>query len=181
MRKDLGDSCNVASIKLSVHTGTHTDGGFHVADSGIRPEQMALEAYLGKAQVLDVRGREQLDEDVLVDVDLSKVRRLLLRTRESIEPGSFPASFAAPTPRLAHRLVGAGVKLFGSDAPSMDPFDSKTLEAHHILADGGVATLENLVLSDVAPGEYWLIALPLKLTEADSSPVRAVLIKGEWA
>ena len=35
--------------------------------------------------------------------------------------------------------------------------------------------LENLVLDDVAPGDYELIALPLKLTGADASPVRAVL------
>jgi arylformamidase len=71
------------------------------------------------------------------------------------------------------------VKLIGSDAPSMDDVDSKTLDSHHILADGGVATLENLVLSDVEPGEYTLIALPLKLLDADSAPVRAVLIEGE--
>ena len=35
--------------------------------------------------------------------------------------------------------------------------------------------LENLVLDDVPAGDYELIALPLKLTMADASPVRAVL------
>jgi hypothetical protein len=35
--------------------------------------------------------------------------------------------------------------------------------------------LENLVLDDVPEGDYELIALPLKLTTADASPVRAVL------
>jgi arylformamidase len=35
--------------------------------------------------------------------------------------------------------------------------------------------LENLVLDDVPAGDYELIALPLKLTHADASPVRAVL------
>jgi arylformamidase len=42
---------------------------------------------------------------------------------------------------------------------------------------GRVAILENVVLSDVAPGAYTLIALPLRLVEADSSPVRAVLVE----
>jgi len=32
--------------------------------------------------------------------------------------------------------------------------------------------LENLVLDDVEPGDYELIALPLKLKDADASPVR---------
>jgi arylformamidase len=63
----------------------------------------------------------------------------------------------------------------------MDEATSKTLDSHRILADGGVATLENLDLTGVQPGEYTLIALPLKLLEADSSPVRAVLIEGEIA
>ena len=35
--------------------------------------------------------------------------------------------------------------------------------------------LEGLDLSEVEAGEYELIALPLRLMEADSSPVRAVL------
>ena len=35
--------------------------------------------------------------------------------------------------------------------------------------------LENLVLDDVDAGDYELIALPLKLTDADASPVRAIL------
>jgi arylformamidase len=76
--------------------------------------------------------------------------------------------------------VAADALLVGSDAPSMDTVDSKTLDSHHILTDGGVAILENLVLSDVEPGVYTLIALPLKLVDADSSPVRAVLVDGAF-
>jgi arylformamidase len=176
MRQDRGDSVNVATIKLSVHTGTHTDGGFHVAAQGNRPVTMDLSAYVGRALVIDARGRAALDEQVVDDVDFEHTRRILFRTRENVDASQFPQQFLAPTPGLSRKLVAAGVKLIGSDAPSMDPFDSQTLESHRILADGGVATLENLVLSDVTPGEYTLLALPLKLVEADSSPVRAVLI-----
>jgi arylformamidase len=178
LRQDRGDSVNAAAIRLSVHTGTHTDGGYHVSGDGSRPKDLPLEAYLGPVRVVDARGRPRLDVAVLDDVDLARCPRILFRTRETVDATTFPDSFLAPTPALAHQLVAAGVKLIGSDAPSMDDFDSKTLESHHILADGGVATLENLVLSHVAPGEYTLIALPLKLVEADSSPVRAVLIEG---
>ena len=39
----------------------------------------------------------------------------------------------------------------------------------------GLRVLENLLLDDVPEGDYELIALPLKLTSADASPVRAVL------
>ena len=53
--------------------------------------------------------------------------------------------------------------------------DSKTLEAHHLLARAGVRWIENLELSHVTPGRYELIALPLKLIGGDAAPVRAVL------
>jgi len=49
------------------------------------------------------------------------------------------------------------------------------LPSHHQLLAHGLRVLENLVLDDVAEGDYELIALPLKLTRADASPVRAVL------
>jgi arylformamidase len=35
--------------------------------------------------------------------------------------------------------------------------------------------IENLVLADVVPGDYELIALPLKLAGLHAAPVRAVL------
>jgi arylformamidase len=179
MHHDRGDSVNVAALTLSVHTGTHTDGGYHVSRVGARAADLPLAAYIGRALVIDARGRTELDEDVLRDVDLGSNRRILFRTRERVDPGEFPPRFLSPTTALARKLVAAGARLIGSDAPSMDTVDSKTLDSHHILADGGVAILENLVLSDVEPGVYTLIALPLKLVDADSSPVRAVLIQGQ--
>ena len=178
MRQDRGDSVNVAAIRLSVHTGTHSDGGFHVAEDGTRPAEMPLASYFGRVLVIDARGDSRLDEHVVANVDFARTRRIIFRTRESSDAHEFPRQFLAPTPALARKLVAAGVKLIGTDAPSMDDFDSKTLESHHILADGGVATIENLVLDRVMPGEYTLVALPLNLVEADSSPVRAVLIEG---
>ncbi|MOA60778.1 Kynurenine formamidase [compost metagenome] len=63
----------------------------------------------------------------------------------------------------------------GTDTPSLDPQDSKTLDAHHAVARGRMAILEGLLLDEVPPGDYELIALPLKFTHLDASPVRAVL------
>ncbi|GIN95460.1 hypothetical protein J6TS1_13300 [Siminovitchia terrae] len=65
--------------------------------------------------------------------------------------------------------------LLGTDGPSVDAIDSKTMDAHHSLNDNGVYILENIVLTDVEPGDYELIALPLAIEGADGSPVRAVL------
>jgi arylformamidase len=72
-------------------------------------------------------------------------------------------------------LAARNVLLVGIDSPSVDPETSKTLAAHHACRRADMRILENLVLAHVAPGDYELIALPLKLENLDASPVRAVL------
>ena len=57
----------------------------------------------------------------------------------------------------------------------MDPATSRDLPSHQLLLQHGLRVLENLVLDAVPAGDYELIALPLKLTQADASPVRAIL------
>ena len=178
LRQDRGDSVNVAALTMSVHTGTHVDAGHHVLSSGQRAGDLPLERFLGPAVVVDALGLDRLDERVLDRFDIAQAERVLFHTRERALASEFPREFLSPTPELARRLVDAGVKLVGTDAPSVDPQDSKTLDTHRVLIEGGVAILENLALSGVRPGRYTLVALPLKLTEADGSPVRAVLVEG---
>ncbi|MHA1564482.1 MAG: kynurenine formamidase, partial [Alphaproteobacteria bacterium] len=67
------------------------------------------------------------------------------------------------------------IVLIGVDTPSLDPQDSKTMEAHQMVRRHGLSILEGLVLDEVPSGDYELIALPLKLMTLDSAPVRAVL------
>jgi arylformamidase len=82
---------------------------------------------------------------------------------------------AAYAPATLERLADLGVLLIGIDTASIDPAASKTLDSHQVIRRRGLRVLENLVLDEVPEGDYELIALPLKLTMADASPVRAVL------
>jgi arylformamidase len=84
-------------------------------------------------------------------------------------------SGARSSPPTIEWLAGLGVRLVGIDSQSVDPADSKTLDSHQLLLRHDLRVLENLVLDDVAEGDYELIALPLKLTLACASPVRAIL------
>ena len=85
------------------------------------------------------------------------------------------STFAAFAPETIDWLAGQGVRLVGIDSASVDPAESKTLDSHQQLLAHDMRVLENLVLDDVPEGDYELIALPLKLTSACASPVRAVL------
>jgi len=58
----------------------------------------------------------------------------------------------------------------------IDPPNDKSLESHQAVHRNNMAILEGIVLSEVKEGLYTLIALPLKIKDADASPVRAVLL-----
>lgn len=178
MRRDAGDSVNVATLLTSVHAGTHADGFLHVADDGATAAEMPLDAYIGTCTVLDVRGRHVVGLEDVAGLELHALQRVLFRTRDGVDAARFPDRIVHIDPSLARDLVAAGVRLVGTDAPSVDPLDSRTLDVHREFVRGRVAILENLVLDTVPPGRYTLVALPLRLVEADSSPVRAVLLEG---
>ncbi|MBV9773378.1 MAG: cyclase family protein [Gemmatimonadetes bacterium] len=176
MLRSQGESVNVAELRMSAHTGTHADGPYHVSDEGIRIGAAPLRAYLGPAVLVDVGERGRIDVELVERVlAAGPVERVLFRTGAWTDPDLFPTGFPAPEPDAARALVRAGVRLVGTDAPSVDPFDSQELETHRVLGEGSVAILENLRLDGVPAGRYELIALPLRLVEADASLVRAVL------
>lgn len=171
-----GDGVNAAELSLGVHTGTHADGPLHVLEGAAPIADLPLGAFIGPADVVDVAGAVALDEG-WVDANLpAGCERLLLRTGAWADPEHFPAAWPALTPGGARLLVTRHVRLLGTDAPSPDPADADDLPVHRILLGAGIPIVENLLLDDVAPGRYELVALPLRLAEADSSPVRAVLL-----
>jgi arylformamidase len=168
---------NVAELSLSVHTGTHADGPYHVLADGARIGEVPLDAFIGPARVVHVPEGAAISTDWLAARIPAGCERLLLRTNAWADPRIFPERWAALTEDAARWLVGRGVRLVGTDAPSPEPADVHDLPVHRVLLGAGTAILENLMLDDVVEGEYELIALPLRLAEADASPVRAVLVE----
>ncbi|GIK43248.1 MAG: kynurenine formamidase [Chloroflexota bacterium] len=172
-----GSSINLTTLTMSSHMGTHVDAPYHFLDDDLTMEQAPLEAYLGPATVVTVQ-RETgplLPED-FPDLEWSQVQRLLVHSAASAKPlNQFPTEFVYPSPELAELMGQHGVVLFGSDAPSMDDMNSKTLPGHKALRRLHIAILEGLLLTGVPDGAYELIALPLKIAGGDGSPVRAIL------
>ncbi len=169
-----GDTCNVGSVTMSLHTGTHADAPYHFLSEGLPISGIDISAYIGPALVVDMSGIRSIDAEAIKNIDVQGVERILFRTL-SRDSATFNRDFACLTPDGAEALVAGGIKLVGIDTPSVDQADSKTLDSHKILANHSVAILENLMLEHVAPGTYELIALPLKLAGMDASPVRAIL------
>ena len=165
---------NVNAITLSPHTGAHADAPLHYSASGQAIGEVDLAPYLGTCRVIHC-----IDCGPLVHpADLSHALenlppRVLFRT--SIQASQSWDSFTAVAPETVALLATYGVRLVGIDTPSVDPATSQALSSHQLLLCNDLRVLENLVLDAVAEGDYELIALPLKFSHADASPVRAIL------
>ena len=176
-RIDEGGAVNLSAVQLSLHAGTHADAPLHFLDGGDAIDAIPLDRFIGLAVVVAV----EADVDAIRPRHLEalppgEVRRVLFKTRHSAVPDvRWDPHFPPILPETAHALGRRGVVLVGTDAPSMDPHDSKALPAHRALAEHGIVNLENLALAAVPPGAYRLIALPLKLQGLDAAPLRAVL------
>lgn len=170
-----GDSVNLSRVTLSLHTGTHADAPFHYDDQGRCMADIPLERYVGRCRLVHLEGRRMITADDLRALNLGGVERVLIRTGSCPDLSRFHPDFTAMAPEAIEYLASIGVGLIGTDAHSVDPADSTDLPAHRACARTGLLILENLRLTGVEPGDYELIALPLKLERADGSPVRAVL------
>ena len=172
---DAGSNIDLSSFHGTVHLGAHADAPRHYSKAGPSIEAVALDPYIGICYVHRVEKKHLITrEDCQTPLNLG-AKRVLFRTDTFPDPDIFNQDFCSFTPEALEYLGRAGVVLVGIDTPSIDPFDSKQLPAHHMLGKYNMRNLEGLVLSAVSDGFYELIALPLPLKGFDASPVRAVL------
>ena len=177
-RIDEGSAVNVGAFAMSTHAGTHADAPLHFRGDGLPIDKVPLSHFVGPVIVVEISDEEAVEVLHVEGIDFGEVRRVLFKTRASEVPdSSFATDFVYVNPNVVRFLGAKGIVLIGTDAPSVDPFDSRELPAHQALAHHGIVNLENLNLSGVEPGHYQLFALPLKIVGLDASPVRAVLVR----
>ncbi|MEP3052339.1 MAG: arylformamidase [Erythrobacter sp.] len=169
-----GAPVNVSAITLSTHSGSHADAPLHYDAGGSDIAEVKLEPYLGTCQVVDAR----MAGPLITIEDLPSAacfERVLFRTFELFPHSDWPQETTAISPDAIDWLADRGTKLIGIDGPSIDPQNSKSMDAHMAVLRHDIRVLEGLVLDDVSSGQYELIALPLAIQSGDASPVRAIL------
>ena len=174
----IGPGCpvNVARIAMSTHCGAHVDAPLHYDPAGASIDMLDLGDFIGPARVIDARGGGPLCgyEQIASALD-GAPPRLLFKLMDRTDVLAWPSGFRALAPQAVERLALRGTRLIGVDVPSIDPETSKSLPSHMVCRQYDLRIVENLALADVMPGDYELIALPLKLRGLDAAPVRAVL------
>jgi arylformamidase len=172
-----GEPCNVSALSMGVHTGTHIDAPLHLDDSGCHIAEIPLRVLVGPVRVLSVPNESCIRAAWLRSIDWRGVERVLFKTNIGTQQSSLETGYTHVDPEAAEFLVQKGILLVGTEAPSVDPFESVDLPSHRILLRNGIILLEEAQLDSIDPGNYELICLPLKLAGLDGSPVRAVLCR----
>jgi len=173
-----GDTITLSTIRATVHLGAHADGPNHYGKDAPGIGEQSLHHYLGPCQVVDVRvarGARIQTADLVGGIGNIHHPRILLRTGTFPDHTTWNDDFAALSVELLDALAARRVITIGIDTPSVDLQTSKDLPAHHAILKHNIAILEGLDLRNVPPGDYELIAPPLKLMGFDASPIRAVL------
>jgi arylformamidase len=175
----LGHPADVSHLALGVHTGTHVDAPSHFIPGGAGVDATPLDALVGPATVVWIKNEGAIQVAELERTELQGAERVLFRTRNSDDgaAGDFKENFVYLDGDAARWLVSRGVCLVGVDYLSVEAFAASEPVTHRTLLGAGVVIVEGLDLHEVAPGEYFLTCLPLKLAGADGAPARVILTK----
>ena len=179
-----GDQANVTRLDMGAHTGTHVDAPLHFLDGRRPADQLDLDVLIGPAWVAEFDVPREITAADLGKAEIPiGTKRLLLKTSNSRlcsqKPATFDENFIGISADGARWLVEQGVRLVGIDYLGVERFDTVPHGAptHKTLLQAEAILLEGLNLSDVLPGAYQLICLPVKIQGADGAPCRAVLVK----
>ena len=179
---------NSTTLSLYSHCGTHMDAPQHfLGDDGQTIDRQALDVCAGPARVIDLT---PISERELITVDrfmaaagsVQPGDRLLLRTdwHHRLGTDSYRDDLPRISIELARWLVEKGVSLIGVEAPSVADVNNlpEVTEVHQTLFRGGIVIVEGLInLDQLQQPVVEFIALPLRVTDGDGSPVRAIAIE----
>ncbi len=181
----VNDGYREHHISILSHTGTHIDAPSHILQHGRALDEFPLNQFVGKAMVIDCRGRTEISLEYLQPFEskIAAVDFVLFFTgwQNKWNTNGYVDNCPIPTIDAATWLTGFNLKGVGVDAFSLDKInsaldiDEDNLPNHHILLGKEILLIENLTNLDKLPDDVFTFqCFPLKVEKAEGSPIRAV-------
>jgi arylformamidase len=174
-----------AEKKISIysHVGTHIDAPGHILESGETLDKFHADKYFGRACKVDLTNLSSNK----IDLPLLKKSKSLFEKAEFIllntgwskywNTDLYFTDFPTLTAEAAEWLCGFPIKGIGVDTISVDCCNSTNMPIHKILMSHKKIIIENLNnLLPLPENNFFFTCLPLKIEDADGSPVRAAAI-----
>jgi arylformamidase len=173
------DGSNLGAVSMGLHTASHLDAPLHYVRKGRSIDQILPEKCIGWCRIIDcTKTKTEISGKEIARAKPKAGEIILLKTRNSaVNPKKFDPKFVHISEQAAKVLISAKVKAVGIDGPSIRKFRLKPDIVHPMLLKAGILVYEGLQFKGINAGRYFFVGLPLKLKEAEASPVRAVLIK----
>ncbi len=170
-------------LTLSSHVGTHVDLPSHILKDAPSLDAFGIERFTGKGLAIDVRGAPFREISIeALQPALALIREcefLLLCTGWSRywNTSDYYEGYPVLSSETALWLKGFDLKGVGVDTISVDAPDTKTFPVHKILLQNGTLIIENLSeLQSLLHRTFIFCGFPLKLSNAEASPLRAVAL-----
>jgi len=173
-------------ITLFSHTGTHMDAPSHILLKGKSLDRFPAEKFMGKAAVINLIhiDHEKIERYDLIQYEplILKIDFLLLHTGWYLKWGrdDYFKEYPVLTSAAARWLAGFPLKGIGVDMISVDRTDTDTYPIHRVFLQNEILIIENLTnLSELPDKIFSFFCFPLKIKDADGSPVRAAALISE--
>jgi arylformamidase len=167
----------VSHLKLIPHCGTHIDAPLHFDRNGDSIDDVDLGLLIGPCRVFEHKPRRHITRGDLRLLGNEWPTRLLIKTVNSrqLRAGKLGKGFISLLPDAMDEVIRRGVKVLGVDGFSIGPYGLSSDRNHVQYCGTGGLIIEMMDLSDVEPGDYFLVALPMKLQGAEAAPARVLL------
>ncbi len=173
-RSSLRDGYRVSVLVASSHSGTHIDSPAHYIEDGMTIDQIPPETFIGPVTIIDLGCRRSAIRPEGIRSGIGS-ERLIIKTGYS-EKTSFDPEYACLDQDAADLVAASGIRVIGIDTPSIEAYDG-TGDVHRRILGAGIPVIEYLDLSGVSAGDYYMIALPLKIRDGDGAPARVIVRK----
>lgn len=169
LRIEDGALCNLSSLSMCAHNGTHVDAPFHFLNDGKKIDELDLEKLVGYCYVYTKDGELGAEEakkviELAKEVDEECAKRLLFRGNTTV------------TEEAAKVFAENNIYLVGNESQTVGPLDAP-MQTHLILLRKEIVLLEGIRLAAVKDGKYLLNAAPINLGQSDGAPCRALLME----
>ena len=170
-------------LQITTHTGTHIDPPAHVYSGKFTLDALPPEQFIGRALVINCRSLQEGETITLQNITrygekAAKADFLLFNLgwdRFWGTPAYF-GNYPCLNDDALDYILNGSYKGIGFDVMGIDPINDETLRLHKkMFADKQIVNIENLKNLHLCGDElFWFSCFPLKLPNADGSPIRAV-------
>ncbi|MFC4388876.1 cyclase family protein [Gracilibacillus marinus] len=174
------DTVTDTNMQLNAHTGTHIDSPLHMINHADTFENIPLNKLIRQVKVIDLMHvTDGISSNDLKAHTINKNDFILFKTKNSFyESHSFDFNFIYLTEDGAEYLINKKIAGVGIDTLGIER-SQEGYPTHVKLLQSDIVIVEGLRLKEIVPGEYFMVAAPLKLIGTEAAPARVILFDME--